>query len=242
MKFKDIRIGESSQDCKENCAKLRNKLLIFRCQINLQNGAPISPESARSDIALHISIRPSENAIIRNHLKSQVWGQEERSHYLIQPNQSFEVMIDVDQSFYRIYVNGAFISNFHFRLPQHETKYIQVTGTVVIAYILLEHGGHGHQPINPHPINPPVVRPPIRHYPPTAPPVRHYPPTIPPVRHVPPPPPPMTPHYPIHVVRPPPPPYPGFYPHPAEGHATPYTAFQDELKFKMSHLRHHESK
>lgn len=215
-------------------AKLRNKLLISpqRCQINLQNGAAISPESARSDIALHISIRPSENAIIRNHLKSQVWGQEERSHYLIQPNQSFEVMIDVDQSFYRIYVNGAFISNFHFRLPQHETKYIQVTGTVIIAYILLEHG-HGHQPINPHPINPRPVNPPIRHYPPTN----------PPVRHVPPPPPPVYPNYPpVHIVRPPPPPYPGFYPHPAEGHATPYSAFQDELKYKMNHLRHHESK
>lgn len=181
----------------------------------------MSPDSARSDIALHLSIRPSENAIIRNHLKDQVWGQEERTHYMIQPNQSFEVMIEVDYSFYKIYINGIMIGNFHFRLPLTEAKYIAISGTVIIAYILIDRDqGSSHHPIHPH-----TVYPKIHHVPPH---VRH----VPPIHHIPPPPPPH--------IRPPPPPYPGgFYPH-HPGQATPYTAFQDELKYKMSHLKHHD--
>lgn len=150
-----------------------------RCQINIQNGPALSP---RSDVSLHLSVRPQENVIVRNHMKNQVWGQEERhgSPISLTMNQSFEITIEVNHSQFRILFNGVYYCNFSNRVPQDQRKFVSISGTCTIAYIICDRAGQA-GPTNPIP--------------------------MPPTWHQPQPPPPPVPNF-----RPPPPPYPGFYP------------------------------
>lgn len=150
-------------------------------------------------------------------MKDQVWGTEERhgSPISLSANQSFEITIEVNHNFFKVLFNGAYYCTFNNRLPTDDKKFISISGSCTIAYIMLDRNGMpGSMPTNP--IYPPVH---LNPHPPMH------------VHPQPPPPPPI--HHPS-----PPPPYPGFYP----GHGTPapYTLFQDELKYKMSHLKHRD--
>lgn len=145
---------------------------------------------------LHLSIRPQENAIIRNTLSNQQYGSEERyGGCPIQANESFEITIVAEAAFYKISVNGQHFCTFNHRLSMHLAQYISVSGTGNIQYILVENDVNpGGNPIYPSlPTAPcfPIATVPPAHYPPT----QHYPPM-----HQCPVPPPM-----------PPPPYPGKY-------------------------------
>lgn len=114
-------------------------ILDFRCQINLQSGAALKP---RDDVMLHISVRPQENAIIRNHLKSQVYGIEERhGGNPIQAHQSFELAITAEHSIFRIEVNGQHFCTFAHRLPVNLIRYVSISGTCTIAYITTDQPG-----------------------------------------------------------------------------------------------------
>lgn len=198
----------------------------------------------RDDVMLHLSVRPQENCIIRNHFKNQTWGAEERfGGNPIQAHQSFEISIVTEHSQFRISVNGQHFCTFAHRLPVNLVQFVSISGTCTIAHITIDHSGPSigfpSMPVNPsHPIHP--RHPPIHHHPPS----HHHPPT----HHHPPAPPPM-PHY--------PPPYPGLYSniltaitnnfytnilghYPGNQHPTPYTVFKHELMDKMNHLKHHD--
>lgn len=176
----------------------------------------------RDDTMLHISVRPQENVIVRNHMQNQNFGAEERhGGNPIQAHQSFEIAITAEHAQYRIAINNQHHSTFQHRLPLNLAQYISISGTCTIAYITIDQTGPsiGFPPVHVNP-NYPIITPaqpyPVHHH-------HHH--------HNPPVPPPM----PMPTA---PPPYPGHYP----GHhqATPYTVFKHELHDKMKHLRHHE--
>lgn len=184
----------------------------------------------RDDVMLHLSVRPQENVIVRNHMKDQIFGAEERhGGNPIQAHQSFEIAITAEHSQYRISVNGNHFCTFTHRLPLHLVKFVSISGTCTISHIISDQSGGStvYPPSHVHPVPPSF-------------PVHHHPPAPPPM-------PPMA-----------PPPYPGlrqyfnfflncskilqmfigFYP----GHqpATPYMVFKSELQEKLSHLKHHD--
>ncbi|KAG5670835.1 hypothetical protein PVAND_001069 [Polypedilum vanderplanki] len=167
-----------------------------RCHINIQSGAALKP---RDDTVLHLSIRPQEHAIVRNHFKDQIWGHEERyGGCPIQANQSFEISIAADPNQFRISVNNHPFCNFNYRLPIHMAEFVSIDGGCTIEYITIDHASYYPSL----PIHPPVAGPhpgfPVQHYPPVAPPMPTYPA--------------------------PPPPYPGNYP----DQATPFSEKKDQ--------------
>lgn len=194
----------------------KNIFPIFRLQINIQSGAALKP---RDDVMLHISVRPQENVIVRNHFQNQNWGAEERyGGNPIQAHQSFEIAITAEHAQYRIAINNQHYCTFVHRLPVNLAQYVSISGTCTVAYITNDQTG-------PSPGFPPThVRP---HYPIATP--AH--PSPYPIHHNPPPPPPM----PMPTA---PPPYPGHYP--GHHHPTPYTVFKHELQDKMHHLKRHD--
>lgn len=120
---------------------------------------------------LHLSIRPQENAIVRNHLANQQYGSEERyGGNPIQANESFEITIVCEAAFYKISLNGQHFCTFNHRLSMHLVQYISVSGTGNIQYILVENDvNHGANPIYPSlPTAPsfPIAPVPPAHYPP----------------------------------------------------------------------------
>lgn len=107
-----------------------------RCQIYLQSGAALEP---RDDVPLHVSIRPAEQAIVRNHFQAQNWGTEERHagcpiHYGV----PFEMLILAEISVYKIAINGGHFCTFVHRLPIHQVAYVSVGGDCTISYIGIE--------------------------------------------------------------------------------------------------------
>lgn len=126
---------------------------------------------------LHISVRPQENAIVRNHFKSQAWGTEERhGGNPIQAHQSFEIAITAEHSVYRIAVNGLHFCTFSHRLPLNLARFVSISGTCTVSYITIDQTGpiatpayppvHVHHPTYHHPHHPPAPPP----MPPMAPP------------------------------------------------------------------------
>lgn len=51
------------------------KYFSCRFRIDIKTGAVIAPSD---DINLHLSVRPNNNAIVRNHMVRHEWGSEER--------------------------------------------------------------------------------------------------------------------------------------------------------------------
>lgn len=193
---------------------------------------------------LHLSIRPQENSIVRNHMKNQVYGTEERhGGNMIQAHQSFEVAITAEHSMYRIAINGQHFCTFSHRLPLNLARFISISGTCTIDYITVDQNGPIATPAYPVHLHRPTF--PVHH--PRAPgyPVHHH------HHHHTPPPPPMPPSA--------PPPYPGKFfgfwlvpisscltayaisgLYPGHQNPTPYTVFKQELQDKMNHLKHHD--
>jgi hypothetical protein len=131
------------------------------------------------DCMLHISVRPQENAIVRNHFKNQSWGNEERHGGCpIQAHQSFEIGITAEHSMYRITVNGQHFTTFSHRLPLNLVRYISIIGTCTVSYIMSDQNGPiatpafppVHHPIHPTPGFPVHLAPAPPPMPPSAPP------------------------------------------------------------------------
>lgn len=52
---------------------------------------------------MHLSVRPNEGAIVRNHLVSQIWGDEERyGGCPIQHGQRFEMLILAETNQFKV--------------------------------------------------------------------------------------------------------------------------------------------
>lgn len=106
--------------------------------------------TTNQDIIFHMSIRPHENVIVRNHFQNGKWGQEERSGgETIRANEIFEIIILAEREFYKIAVNGHHIGDFRHRLPLYMVQYVNVKGDATIDYILVEENipPPYHQPI-----------------------------------------------------------------------------------------------
>jgi hypothetical protein len=107
-----------------------------RCQIDfLQNPTTSHDQS----IIFHVSVRPSENVIARNHYEFGRWGNEERyGQFRIRHKEIFEIYILADYEFYKIAVNGQHIGVFRHRLPWNLVNFVRVTGDVKVDHVLLE--------------------------------------------------------------------------------------------------------
>lgn len=88
---------------------------------------------------LHLSIRPENNTIVRNHYHNKNWGNEEKSgHSPIRTNQPFEILILAEAMNYKVAVNGQHFCQFNHRLPLNLARFINVEGACEIQYILIE--------------------------------------------------------------------------------------------------------
>lgn len=76
-------------------------LYTSRFNIHLQTGAALRP---RDNCPLHISVRPNESSIVRNHLENQIWGVEERyGSCPIHLGQSFEILILAEHAAFKVF-------------------------------------------------------------------------------------------------------------------------------------------
>ncbi|XP_063707751.1 galectin-9-like isoform X2 [Culicoides brevitarsis] len=131
-----------------------------RLQINIQCGAATEP---RDDVALHLSIRPRENCIVRNNYTNRVWGTEERyGHSPIYFGQPFDLLVLAEHSQYKIAVNGAHFATFTHRLPLTRATFVSLAGEGTIHMIGVENDTTGAS--NPGPTAPPMGNLPV--YPP----------------------------------------------------------------------------
>jgi Galactoside-binding lectin len=94
--------------------------------------------SINQDVIFHVSIRPNENAIVRNHFHNGNWGKEERNGSCTRANESFELIITAERECYKLTINGSYLGSFKHRLPLHLVQFIHVSGKVSIDHILIE--------------------------------------------------------------------------------------------------------
>jgi len=81
------------------------------------------------NIALHLSVRFDENAVVRNSLRSNQWENEERhaSSFPFKPDQPFQIQILCDHVGYKIAVNGQHFTEFVHRIEASTVQSV-VTG------------------------------------------------------------------------------------------------------------------
>ncbi|KAJ6633919.1 Galectin-7, partial [Pseudolycoriella hygida] len=188
--------------------------------INLQTGAATRP---RDDTALHLSVRPTEPVIVRNHYENKVWGTEERfGGCPINPGQPFEILILAESTAFKIAINGVHFCHFNHRFSMQRVLFVAVEGDATISSITTTGSDLPSAPPVIHPIPMPA---PINPYPPSMsyPGHRpHYPP--PHSGHYPP----IHGHHPGHGYIPGPPPPPPYSPSPYPGHRYPYIQPRDQ--------------
>lgn len=108
----------------------------FRCQIDFKSSPALS---SYDEIMFHISIRPRDGVIVRNHLQSGRWGMEERyGPCRVRKNETFEIVILAELQHYKLAINGHHLGVFRHRLPLHLVQFIHVSGDVTVEHILLE--------------------------------------------------------------------------------------------------------
>lgn len=118
-------------------------------QINVQTGPALGPSD---DINLHLSIRPDQNVIVRNHLKNQAWGTEERTGGCpVQRGQIMEMLILAQSHCFKVAINGKHFCEFNHRLPLTSAQFIHVVGEMTIESITM--GGDAPPSAPPMPYN-----------------------------------------------------------------------------------------
>ncbi|XP_053689820.1 galectin-7-like isoform X2 [Sabethes cyaneus] len=94
------------------------------CHIDLQTGSEPYPNV---DIALHISIRPSWNQVVRNTFQNRAWGTEETDGGCpIRYGQRFELLVLVLANMFKIAINGVHFRDYHHRMSLSSVKYVSV--------------------------------------------------------------------------------------------------------------------
>lgn len=98
-----FRLTLSSKIMKPLCEIMTSEIeieLFYSFTINLQTGAATGP---RDDTALHMSVRPTDPVIVRNHYENKVWGTEERfGGCPIYPGQPFEILILAESTAFKV--------------------------------------------------------------------------------------------------------------------------------------------
>lgn len=111
-------------------------VFFTRCSIDFINSPALH---INQDVAFHISIRPKDKVIVRNHFQNGNWAMEERyGECRVKKNDTFEIVILAEFQHYKIAVNGHHLGVFRHRLPLNMVQYINVSGEVTIDHILLE--------------------------------------------------------------------------------------------------------
>ncbi|XP_067831218.1 galectin-9-like isoform X4 [Heptranchias perlo] len=90
------------------------------------------------NIALHINQRFDENAVVRNSRINQSWGTEERGLPFLPfvPGQTFEMLIVVQPTCYKVSVNGRHLFNFNHRIqPLNQVDHLEVTGDISLSHV-----------------------------------------------------------------------------------------------------------
>lgn len=105
-------------------------------QINVQTGPALGPSD---DINLHLSIRPDQNVIIRNHLKNQCWGVEERAGGCpIARGQYLEMLILAQSNCFKVAINGKHFCEFTHRLPLNAAHFVHIAGEMTVESITMD--------------------------------------------------------------------------------------------------------
>lgn len=74
--------------------------------MNIQSSPAISP---LDEVNLHLSIRPNEGVIVRNHFTRHIWGPEERIGVCpIQYNSPFELLILAEHDKFKVQIEIIF--------------------------------------------------------------------------------------------------------------------------------------
>ncbi|XP_078389214.1 galectin-9-like [Cetorhinus maximus] len=103
----------------------------YRFTINLK-------ASYSDNIALHINQRFDENAVVRNSRINQNWATEERALSFLPfvPGQTFEMLIVVQPTCYKVSVNGRHLFNFNHRLqPLNQVNQLEITGDISLSLV-----------------------------------------------------------------------------------------------------------
>lgn len=96
----------------------------------------------KEKIALHLSIRPDEPALVRNdylHNRRWGWGPEERDggcpiHY----NEPFDLIVLAEETHYKVTINGVEYCTFRHRIPLSAVTHVSVEGVGAIYCIEVE--------------------------------------------------------------------------------------------------------
>ena len=121
----------------EKCTK-HWKCLVFRFAINIQTGPALRP---CDDVNLHLSVRPSEHVIVRNHMERQNWGAEERyGGCPIAYGSQFEILILAESDKFKIAINGTHFCEFVHRLALHRAQFVHITGDGLNCQSILVEG------------------------------------------------------------------------------------------------------
>lgn len=79
----------------------------YRFNVDIKTGPILQPAD---DVNLHLSVRPNEQAIVRNNMVHQGWGAEERHGGCpIGYGQPFEILILAESDQFKVWLR-----NFHF--------------------------------------------------------------------------------------------------------------------------------
>lgn len=133
--------------------------------INLQSGCVTQP---RDDVALHMSVRGSEQCIVRNYMASQVWGTEESFGGMpLHPGQPFDILILCEATTFKIAINNVHFCMFQYRIPYFKIQFINIEGDVNVQSITLE--GDNYQAPPPAAVLYPSIAPVQHHFPPRPP-------------------------------------------------------------------------
>lgn len=102
-----------------------------RFDINLVVGHnPTHDHVRHADVALHFNPRFDEGDVVLNSRTGGRWLTEQREHLPIRKGHDFELVVTVEESYFRITVNGQHFANFPHRIAYREVGLVWIDGRV----------------------------------------------------------------------------------------------------------------
>lgn len=98
-------------------------------EINLTSGPRVDSEPF-SDIALHISVRPGEKAIVLNSYKGGQWAKEKREKNIFKEGEPFDIRIRAHDDKFEIFTNQKELCNFEHRHPLTSITHLFIKGAI----------------------------------------------------------------------------------------------------------------
>ncbi|KAI1295332.1 Galectin-4 [Halotydeus destructor] len=107
-------------------------------QFNFIAGEVVNDQTKRNaDIGLHFNARFGREIVVRNTRQNGGWGPEEREPKLLpfQNGRMFEVMFLVEQTEFKVAVDGKHFVSYKHRLPFTSLKILNIEGTLIVQKI-----------------------------------------------------------------------------------------------------------